>query len=115
MVEDKLKSIMSKMGITKEFVLQTILDAIGIAKGKSDAGNMLKATSELSDYLEMRPAKRVTTDVLEFGVSRQIEDQISKEEGKIKLERKREELVPENGIKNEEDAEAGTGNDTISA
>jgi len=87
MVKDELKKILTDKGITSSFVLDTILEAIEVAKMKQDAGNMLKASSELSDYLQMKPEKKTVTDRLEIDVSKQINDTIEKESKKMIAER----------------------------
>ena len=92
-VEEKLKGILTDKGITQELVLDLHLEAIEVARGKLDPSNMLRATENLMDLLEMKPGKRVTTESVEFGISSSIADQIASEEKKIKLEQKTEEPI----------------------
>tara|TARA_R100001082_G_scaffold85361_1_gene51932 strand:+ start:410 stop:1159 length:750 start_codon:yes stop_codon:yes gene_type:complete len=87
MVKDELKKILSDKGISESFVLDTILDAIEVAKTKQDAGNMLKASSELSDYLQMKPDKKIQTERLEVDVTKQISDTINKESKRLVAQR----------------------------
>jgi hypothetical protein len=95
MVEEKTKEVLAGKGITKDWVLQTIVDAVEIARNKSDAGNMLKAADNLADYLEMKPSRRIITDTLEIDVSKQIEDQIAMEEKRLLMTRKEVSIEPE--------------------
>jgi hypothetical protein len=55
MVTDEMKDALKKAGISKDFVLEKIKRALEIAENKGDAGNMLRATENLSEMLEMRP------------------------------------------------------------
>jgi len=87
MVEEKTKEVLAGKGITKDWVLQTIVDAVEIARHKHDAGNMLKAADNLADYLEMKPSRKIITDTLEIDVSKQIEDQIANEEQRLLVSR----------------------------
>lgn len=87
MVKDELKKVLTDKGINEDFVLDTILDAIEIAKVKQDPSNMLKASSELSDYLQMKPEKRVQTEKLQIDVSKQISNTIEEESKRLVAEK----------------------------
>lgn len=87
MVKEELKKVLIDKGISESFVLDTILEAIDIAKLKQDPSNLLKASSELSEYLQMKPNKSIQTDRIEIDVSKQIEDTILKEDKKLVMER----------------------------
>ena len=87
MVKEELKKVLTEKGISASYVLDTILEAIDIAKLKQDPSNMLKGSSELSEYLQMKPEKNIQTDRLEIDVSKQIEDTILKEDKKLVMER----------------------------
>jgi len=87
MVKDELEKVLIDKGITSSFVFDTILEAIDIAKEKQDAGNMLKASSELSDYLQIKPEKKTITDRLEIDVSKQISDTVEQENQRMIAER----------------------------
>ena len=89
-IDKKLKEILLNKGITKELVLDLHLEAIDIARNKSDPSNMLRGTENLMDLLEMKPGKSITTESIEFGVSSSIADQIALEEKKLKLSQKTE-------------------------
>ena len=93
MIEEKLKEILTSKGITQELVLDLHLEAIEVARGKLDPSNMLRATENLMDLLEMNPGKRITTESVEFGISSSIADQIASEEKKLKLAHKTEEPI----------------------
>ena len=92
-VEEKLKSILTDKGITQELVLDLHLEAIEVARGKLDPSNMLRATENLMDLLEMKPGKKITTESVEFGISSSIADQIASEEKKLTLAQKTEEPI----------------------
>jgi len=87
MVKEELKEVLVEKGISEAFVLDTILNAIEIAKIKQDPSNMLKGSSELSDYLQMKPEKKVQTEKLQIDVSKQINDTIEEETKRITAER----------------------------
>ncbi len=95
MVDKKLKEVLVNKGVTEEFVLDTMLEAIEIAKNKLDAGNLLKAADNLQDLLEMKPSKKIVTDTLEIGSSTKLLDEIEENENKMKLQRKTEEPINE--------------------
>ena len=95
MVDKKLKEVLVSKGITEDFVLETMLEAIDIAKNKLDAGNLLKAADSLQDLLEMKPGKKVITDTLEIGSSTKLLNEIEENENKLKLQRKVEEPLEE--------------------
>jgi hypothetical protein len=90
MIEEKLKEVLVSKGIDKGFVLDTILDAIEIAKSKQDVSNILRAAENFIDLLEMRPNKKITTDTLQIDMTNQILDQVETEEKKFVASRKTE-------------------------
>ena len=95
MVDKKLKEVLVNKGITEDFVLDTMLEAIEIAKTKLDAGNLLKAADSLQDLLEMKPGKKVVTDTLEIGTSQSLLNEIEENETQLKIQRKTEEPINE--------------------
>jgi len=83
MIKDKMKEVLTKRGIDEGYVLDTIKDAIGVAKVNEDPGNMIKAAKELSDYLDMKPKAKTQTDTLELDLSHQIEANFEKQTKKL--------------------------------
>jgi hypothetical protein len=92
-IEDKLKQKMDDKGITQEMVLDLHLEAIEVARSKRDPSNMLRATENLMDLLEMKPGKRIVTESMEFGLTTGIQNQIESEEKRVKLAQKTEEPI----------------------
>lgn len=90
-IDEKLKKTLLDKGITQEMVLDLHLEAIQVARSKLDPSNMLRATENLMDLLEMKPGKKVTTESLDMSVTSSIADQIESEEKRVKLEQKTEE------------------------
>ena len=90
MIEEKMKEVLSEKGIDRGFVLDTIKKAINIAEEKEDPSNMLRATENLVDMLEMKPNKKITTDTLQIDMTNQIMDNIETEEKKMVAEHKTE-------------------------
>jgi hypothetical protein len=90
MIEKKLKEIMEEKGISKSSVVDTMLEAIEIARHKQDVTNMLKACDYFMELLEMKPSKRITTDTLQLDVSSSIADAIESEEKSLLMQRKEE-------------------------
>jgi hypothetical protein len=90
MIEEKLKEVLISKGIDKGFVLDTMLNAIEIAREKQDVSNILRAAENFIDLLEMRPNKKITTDTLQIDMTNQIIDQIETEEKKLVASRKTE-------------------------
>jgi hypothetical protein len=91
MVEEKMKEVLASRGVSKGFVLDTMLKAIDIAESKQDVSNMLRAAENFVDMLEMKPSRKVTTDTLQIDMSSQIMDKIKTEEKKLIASRKIEE------------------------
>jgi len=91
MVEEKMKEVLASRGVSKGFVLDTMLKAIDIAESKQDVSNMLRAAENFVDMLEMKPSRKVTTDTLQIDMSSQIMDKIETEEKKLIASRKIEE------------------------
>ena len=92
-VEEKLKGILSEIGITQEKVLDLYEKGLLMAETKIDIGNYIKIIDTYADLLEMKPGKKITTESVEFGISSSIADQIASEEKKLKLEQKTEEPI----------------------
>tara|TARA_Y100001938_G_scaffold55276_1_gene77100 strand:- start:8192 stop:8986 length:795 start_codon:yes stop_codon:yes gene_type:complete len=92
-IEEKLKKVLQEKGITQDMVLDLHLEAINVARDKKDPSNMLRATENLMDLLEMKPGKKVITESVEFGLSSNITEQIESEEKKLKLSQKTEEPI----------------------
>lgn len=90
MIEEKMKEVLSEKGIDRGFVLDTIKKAINIAEEKEDPSNMLRATENLVEMLEMKPNKKITTDTLQIDMTNQIMDNIETEEKKMVAEHKTE-------------------------
>jgi hypothetical protein len=78
-------------GITQDMVLELHLEAIDVARKKKDPSNMLRATENLMDLLEMKPGKKVITESMDFSLTSSIADQIESEEKRVKLQQKTEE------------------------
>ena len=83
MIKEKMKEVLTERGIDEGYVLDTIKDAIGVAKVNEDPGNMIKAAKELSDYLDMKPKAKTQTDTLELDLSHQIEANFEKQTKKL--------------------------------
>ena len=92
MIEEKLKEVLISKGIDKGFVLDTMLEAIEIAKEKQDVSNILRAAENFVDLLEMKPNKKITTDTLQIDMTNQIMDQVETEEKKMVASRKTESM-----------------------
>lgn len=91
MVEKKVKEILSDKSINKEFAVDNIVKALDMAEHKGDVGNFLKANDHIMDLLEMKPNKLITTDTVELIDTKKILDQITQEEEKkLVLKRKEE-------------------------
>ena len=94
MIEKKLKEIMEEKGISKSSVVDTMLEAIEIARHKQDVTNMLKACDYFMELLEMKPSKKIITDTLQLDVSSSIADAIESEEKSLLMQRKEEVSEP---------------------
>ena len=95
MVEEKLKELLTKKGVTKETVIDLHLKALEMAESKADISNFLRATENFMKLLDMEPSKKITTDTLELDYTKKIEDAIAQEDRKLKLSKTTEELVEE--------------------
>jgi len=91
MGEEKLKEILSKKSISKEFAVDNIVVALKMAEEKGDVNNFLKANDYLMDLLEMKPNKKMITDTIQVDMTQQIADTIAKEDKRLTLQRKSEE------------------------
>ena len=89
-IDEKIKEILSKKGITQEKVLDLYEKGLVMAETKIDIGNYLKIIDTYADFLEMKPGKKITTESIEFGDSSSIADRIALEEKKLKLSQKTE-------------------------
>tara|TARA_R110002051_G_scaffold239094_1_gene299779 strand:+ start:906 stop:1688 length:783 start_codon:yes stop_codon:yes gene_type:complete len=96
MIEEKMKDILNDHGIDEGFVLETIKEAIGVAKVKEDSGNMIRAAKELGDMLDMKPKTRTQTDTVELDLTRQIGKSFETEKKKLKAT-KTQPLMESNG------------------
>jgi len=94
MVEKKLREVLSEKGINNSSVLDTMLEGLDIARAKQDVTNMIKISDAFMELLEMKPSKKITTDMLQLDVSNSIGDIIEKEEKSFKVSRKVEEDEP---------------------
>ena len=94
MVEKKLREVLSEKGINNSSVLDTMLEGLDIARAKQDVTNMIKISDAFMELLEMKPNKKITTDMLQLDVSNSIGDIIAKEEKSFKVSRKIEEDAP---------------------
>jgi len=99
-IDKKLKESLLEKGITQDMMLDLHMEAIDIARKKKDPSNMLRATENLMDLLEMKPGKRVVTESLDYSVTSSIADQIESEEKKLKLAQKIEEPIVEDSREN---------------
>ena len=93
MIEQKLKELLQEKGISKEYAVDNLIDAIDMSKHKGDISNFLKANDQIMDLLEMKPSKKITTDTLEIDLTKQIADQISTEEGRLLMKHEEEGLA----------------------
>ena len=94
MVEKKLREVLSEKGINNSSVLDTMLEGLDIARAKQDVTIMIKISDAFMELLEMKPNKKITTDMLQLDVSNSIGDIIAKEEKSFKVSRKIEEDEP---------------------
>ena len=99
MVEEKLKELLTKKGVTKETVIDLHLKALEMAENKADISNFLRATENFMKLLDMETSKKITTDTIELDYTKKIEDAIAQEDKRVKLSKTTEEMVEpgENG------------------
>ena len=57
MADKEIEALLQAKGITKEHVIEMINAAYGVAVGKTDASNMLRAAENFMDMLQMKPNK----------------------------------------------------------
>jgi len=88
MVEEKIKELLTKKGVTKDSVLDLHIEAVEMAKAKGDVSNMLKVGDVFMDLLEMKPNKKIVTDSLQLDVSSTITKALEQEDKRVLLERK---------------------------
>lgn len=84
LIDDEVRLLLKKEGITKEYVINLHKQAVEISKSKGDVGNLLKAADMLAEYLEMKPEKKTMTQTLQLEQynSRMIEDAIVEDDRK---------------------------------
>lgn len=90
MIEKKLKEVMEEKGISKSSIVDTMLEAVEIARQKQDVTNMLKACDYFMELLEMKPTKKIITDTLQLDMSSSIVEAIESEEKSLLVQRKEE-------------------------
>tara|TARA_R110002033_G_scaffold104015_1_gene151616 strand:- start:11191 stop:11973 length:783 start_codon:yes stop_codon:yes gene_type:complete len=90
MVEEKLKDLLAKKSINKEFAVDNLVSALHMAESKGDVNNFLKANEQIMDLLEMKPSKKTITDTIQVDLSKQIADTIATEEKKLLVQHKEE-------------------------
>jgi hypothetical protein len=83
MIEEKLKEVLVDREIDEGFVLDTIKDAIEVAKVKENSADMIRAAKELSIFLDMAPKQKQVTETLELDMSSQIEANYEKQQKKL--------------------------------
>ena len=84
MIEEKLKEILIEKGIDEGFVLDTMKDAIEVAKVKESSADMIRAAKELSIFLDMAPKTKQVTESLEVDMTHQIEANYEEQRKKLK-------------------------------
>mgnify|MGYP003116289775 FL=1 len=84
MIEEKLKEILTDKEIDEGFVLDTIKDAIEVAKVKESSADMIRAAKELSIFLDMVPKTKQVTESLEVDMTHQIEANYEEQRKKLK-------------------------------
>ena len=84
MIEEKLKEILTEKGIDEGFVLDTMKDAIEVAKVKESSADMIRAAKELSIFLDMAPKTKQVTESLEVDMTHQIEANYEEQRKKLK-------------------------------
>ena len=83
MIEEKLKEVLTDREIDEGFVLDTIKEAIEVAKVKENSADMIRAAKELSIFLDMAPKTKQVTETLELDMSHQIEANYEKQQKKL--------------------------------
>lgn len=83
MIEEKLKEVLVDREIDEGFVLDTIKDAIEVAKVKENSADMIRAAKELSIFLDMAPKTKQVTETLELDMSSQIQANYQKQQKKL--------------------------------
>ena len=90
LVEEKVKDLLVKKGIDREYVIDLHQEVITLAREGGKPQLILQAADVFMDLLEMKPGKKIITDSIEMDFSSQITDVIDKEENRVKIERKSE-------------------------
>jgi len=101
MIDKEMQRIFEEKGITKGSVVDLRMEAIEIAKSKSDSANMLRGVEGLESLMGMKPTSKTVTDTLELDATSQVSDLIEKEDVKLRLSRKR----PTEELEDAEDGE----------
>jgi len=95
-----MKEVLDERGIDEGFVLDTMKDAIEVAKVKEDSGNMIRAAKELGDFLDMKPKTKQLSESLEIDMTHQIQDNYEKQQKKL-IATKTQEVEDEEGSDNQ--------------
>lgn len=91
MVREEVRNILNNCGLTEEKVVTMLLDAHEVAKGKSDAANMLRATENLVDMYGLKDkAKESTTNTLELDSEVEDLERLESVKERLKLTQKLE-------------------------
>ena len=99
MIKEKMKEVLDERGIDEGFVLDTMKDAIEVAKVKEDSGNMIRAAKELGDFLDMKPKTKQLSESVEIDMTHQIQDNYEKQQKKL-IATKTQEVEDEEGSDN---------------
>ena len=100
MIKEKMKEVLDERGIDEGFVLDTMKDAIEVAKVKEDSGNMIRAAKELGDFLDMKPKTKQLSESVEIDMTHQIQDNYEKQQKKL-IATKTQEVEDEEGSDNQ--------------
>lgn len=103
MIKDKLKEILTEKKIDEGYVLDVMKDAVVVAKGKENSGDMIRAAKELSVFLDMAPQKSSQTETLQMDISHQISNQFETQQKKLRATQTKE--LPDD--RKEEDSTRG--------
>jgi len=91
MVREEVRNILNNCGLTEEKVVTMLLDAHEVAKSKSDAANMLRATENLVDMYGLKDkAKESTTNTLELDSEVEDLERLESVKERLKLTQKLE-------------------------
>ncbi len=76
MIKEEINQVLSKQGITAEFVLEQFKEAIEMAKNNRDPGAVLRAAENLAKMLEMYPTQTKQIQTLEYSLDANIQNMI---------------------------------------